>query len=187
MALKNLDRKEIFCKILLQGMSGAGKTENLRAIQRLSESRIGRFRPDPISIFEFLPLSLGRVGGFDVRLHLYALPSQLQVSLAGIEGMLLTGLDAVIFIVDSRKERLAANKDALQATEELLLRNQFLRDDIDFSFQYNHRDAEDALAPEVLRETLNPENYPEQQAIASIGMGSLETLKGVAQRLLYNL
>ena len=120
MAFTNLDTKEINCKIVYFGPSAAGKTENLRSIYANSaeEMKSGLMELDDgkgsTKFFDFLPISLGYVKDYHIKLHLFSLP--LSNLFETVTSVLLKGLDGIIFIADSRFSRLGANIEELEKT-----------------------------------------------------------------------
>jgi len=82
MALINVAKREIQCKIVYYGTGFCGKTTNLQYIHSHAPRPA---RGDLLSIatesertlfFDFLPLDLGQVHGFRVRFALYTVPGQ---------------------------------------------------------------------------------------------------------------
>ena len=61
--------------------------------------------------FDFLPLDLGSVRGFKTRIHLYTVPG--QVFYDASRKLILRGVDGIVFVADSQKERMDANVEAL--------------------------------------------------------------------------
>ena len=83
MAVANFETREINCKVLYFGCAGAGKTENLRSIYRKTSPEVlaGLFDMGPVEssqTFEFLPISLGYVREYHLKLHLYFFAQQLE-------------------------------------------------------------------------------------------------------------
>src|SRR5262245_27478767 len=82
MSFINARDKEINCKIAYFGPAFSGKTTTLRHIyEKTSPGHRGKITTlsgaeDKTLFFDFLPLTLGKVKGYDVRLHLYTVPGQ---------------------------------------------------------------------------------------------------------------
>ena len=191
MAFTNFDTKEINCKIGYFGPPGAGKTQNLRAIYEASsdEVRAGLIAlkdlVEPTQFFDFLPLSLGQVQGFHIKLHLFSLP--LNQVFASLTSVLLKGLDGFVFVADSRIEKLATNIDALQKFRKILSDEGYNVADLPRVIQYNKRDMEGVAPIRVLRQELNPSGAPELEAIASQAVGTMETLEAMAKQVIHRL
>ncbi len=109
MALINVAAREIHCKIVYYGPGMSGKTSNLQYIHREAPTAT---RGDLRSIateqertlfFDFLPLELGKVRGFQTRLHLYTVPGQVMYERTRVA--VLNGADGVVYVADSDPTR----------------------------------------------------------------------------------
>ena len=188
MAFTNFDTKEINCKIIYCGGRAAGKTENLRSIYRSTsaEMKSGLLELEdpagPTKFFDFLPISLGHVKDFHLKLHLFTLPT---ISLyESVTSVILKGVDGFIFVADSRVESMADNVEGLIATRRLFTEEGYNVADMPRVIQYNKRDLHDLVPLEVLRQELNPGNVPDHKAVATQGMGTMETLQSMAKLVL---
>ncbi len=184
MAICNFDKKEIHCKVFYFGTAGAGKTENLRALYRSTSPQLktdlfeleADSRPNPL--FDFLPLKLGAVNGYQVRLHAFTLPPPY---FAETYDILLKGLDGFVYVIDSELTALPINHAAMQDTFTLLEDSGFVVEDLPQVYQYNHRDADQPVAIDVLHATFNPRARPYHEAIAPRGIGTLACLHQLAE------
>ena len=184
MAICNFDKKEIHCKIFYFGIAGAGKTENLRALYRATAPQMksdmfeleADKRPNPL--FDFLPLKLGAINGYQVRLHAFTLPPPYFAEAFDI---LLKGVDGFVFVIDSELTALPHNTAAWQQTLAMLEGSGYIVEDLPQVYQYNRRDALQPVAIEILQETFNPRAHPHYEAIARRGIGTLECLHKLAQ------
>ena len=194
MALINHRTHEIHFKIVYYGPGLCGKTTNLRALHdRLPPERRGKM----ISIatdhertlfFDFLPIDLGTVNGFLTRFHLYTVPGQVYYRLS--RRAVLQGVDGLVFVADSHPAREAANRESLSdlhdhlrtlgVTGPALAR-------IPWVYQWNKRDTPVAIPIEKLRRALNPQGWPEYEAVASDGKGVSETLRAACKAVLARL
>jgi len=110
MALINYSAKEITFKIVYYGPAMSGKTTNLRFIyDRLPEELKGKFtsiatQDERTLFFDFLPLDLGTIKGFSIKLSLYTVPGQAIYSLT--RKTILRATDGIIFVADSQKQLL---------------------------------------------------------------------------------
>lgn len=169
MAVVNREQKLAIAKILYVGPPRAGKTTCLRTIvkETSTDFKFGRceFVPDshPKELFEFVPLSMGYVGPYQLRLHLYTLPNA-EID-EDAHRSILRGLDGCIFTADSRLERVLANTEALADFRDRLLAEGYRLDEIPKIFQYNQRDLQDILPLEALRDSMNPLGDPEFSTI----------------------
>jgi signal recognition particle receptor subunit beta len=189
MAYANFETREIHCKVLYLGAPGAGKTANLRSIYRRSSIRLTRepaeFIADNFAPYEFIPLSLGQLKDFHVKLHVYTMPEHGLYPTFNM--VLLKGIDGLVFVVDSCLSALQENLDSWQHTKELLT-----QEGINFSalprvIQYNKRDHEEAIALDVLKQELNPNGLADIEAVATQHIGTLETIQKISGLILDEL
>ena len=130
MAITNYDNREINCKVVYVGPSGAGKTENLRALLKSLSPEISGGRKQLSGaqgknrILDFLPISMGKIQGFDIRLHLYSLPQNIYVN--SLPSVIFKGLDGIVFVADSKIERLANNVEEIKILNKI---NELNKDD----------------------------------------------------------
>lgn len=185
MAFTNFDTKEINCKIVYFGARGAGKTENLRSIYKntSAEVRSGLLELEdaagPTKFFDFLPISLGHVKDFHLKLHLYTLPTNSLYE--SVTSVILKGVDGFVYVADSRVEAMADNVEGLLAARRLLTEEGYNVADMPRVLQYNKRDLADLVPLEVLRQELNPGAVPDHKAVATQSVGTMETLQSMAR------
>ena len=189
MAFTNFDTKEINCKILYLGPQGAGKSMNLRKILELSsphlELELTSLAPNVSSgreYFEFLPISLGKVLDFHIKLHLYTLP--LNSLFDSLTSVVLKGVDGFVFVADSRVDRLSHNVEALESAKKILGTQGIVVSNTPSLIQFNKRDDATAVSSQILSSHLNPYQTAEIEASASKGQGVLETLKEIAKQVI---
>jgi signal recognition particle receptor subunit beta len=113
MSFINYSSKEINCKIVYYGPGLCGKTTNLQFIyNRTRPESKGKMislatETERTLFFDFLPLSLGEIRGFRTRFHLYTVPG--QVFYDASRKLILKGVDGIVFVADSQREREDAN------------------------------------------------------------------------------
>ena len=135
--------------------------------------------------FDFLPLSLGQLGEFHVKMHLFTLPiSSLYESTSSV---ILRGLDGFVFVADSRADSLVKNIEALDKCKKILLAEGYNVADLPRVIQYNKRDLPDIFPIDILREQLNPSGYPDVEASAINHVGITESLEAIAQQIMDKL
>ena len=192
MSFINYASREINCKIVFYGPGLCGKTTNLQHVY-------GKTNPDAkgkmISLatetertlfFDFLPLSLGEIRGFQTRFHLYTVPG--QVFYDASRKLILKGVDGVVFVADSQVERMEANIESLENLQVNLKEQGFDLDKIPFVIQYNKRDLPNAAPVEELKKLLNPNGTAtDLEACAATGEGVFETLKAISKLVLIEL
>ncbi len=192
MALINVAAREIHCKIVYYGPGLCGKTTNLKYIHSAVP---GHAKGDLLSIatetertlfFDFLPLDLGQVHGFQTRFHLYTVPGQVLYERTRVA--VLNGADGVVFVADSQQNKLREDIISLQE----LARNiqaegkKFL--EFPLVLQYNKRDVPNALPLEQMDHYLNSSiKVPRYEAIASKGVGVFDTLKSISKLVISKL
>lgn len=188
MAFTNFDTKEINCKVIYCGPRTAGKTENLRSIFKstATEVRSGLLELDqadgPTRYFDFLPISLGHVRDFHLKLHLFTLPTNPLYE--SVSTVILKGVDGFIFVADSRVEAMADNVETMMSVRRMLTDEGYNVNDLPRVIQYNKRDLADLIPVEVMRAELNPGNAPDHKAIATQGIGTMESLQSMAKLVL---
>ncbi|HNW31697.1 MAG TPA: ADP-ribosylation factor-like protein [Caldisericia bacterium] len=186
MALVNFATKEINVKLVYYGPALSGKTTNLQVIYDQVPSEVkGQFTSiatatERTLFFDYLPLDLGTVRGFKLRLGVYTVPGQAIYGLT--RKSILKSVDAIVFVADSDPDKLEANIENFQDMVENLREYGLDLDKVPLIIQYNKRDLPNAIPFEVLEESLNPEGrFPIYEAVATKGIGVKETLKHVTK------
>ena len=100
---------------------------------------------DRTLFFDFLPLDLGTIRGFKTRFHLYTVPG--QVFYDASRKLILRGVDGVVFVADSQKERMDANVEALDNLQDNLQEHGYDFAKIPYVLQFNKRDLPSAMRP----------------------------------------
>ena len=191
MSFINYSSREINCKLVYYGPGLCGKTTNLQYIYgQVPEERRGRMvslatETDRTLFFDFLPLDLGTISGFQTRFQLYTVPGQVYYD--ATRKLVLQGADGVVFVADSQIERMEANMESLENLRINLAEQGYDLNKIPYVMQYNKRDLPNAVTVEEMRKALNPRNIPEYQAVAPTGVGVFDTLKAVAKLVLTEL
>ena len=191
MSFINYSSKEINCKIVYYGPGLSGKTANLKYIyQTSSPNSRGRLisvtdDSSRTMFFDFLPMDIGDINGFRSRFHLYTIPG--QVPYESSRRLLLKGVDGVVFVADSQRERLEANKKSFAKLAEYLEDYGYSVDKIPLVFEYNKRDLSSAIPLEEISKALNPNAAPEFEAVATTGTGVYDVLKNITKLVLEEL
>jgi signal recognition particle receptor subunit beta len=191
MSLINYSSREINCKIVYYGPGLCGKTTNIQYVyNKVDPGTKGKLitlatEMDRTLFFDFLPLELGTVKGFKTRFHLYTVPGQVYYDAS--RKLILRGVDGIVFVADSQSARYDANIESLYNLHENLEEYNLNIEDIPFVIQYNKRDMPDIISHEELEQELNPEGYPNYEAVAVKGDGVFDTLKAVAKGVLKRL
>ena len=191
MTFINYLAREINCKIVYYGPGLGGKTTNLQYLYDITNAENkGKLvslatETDRTLFFDFLPIDLGQVRGLRTRLHLYTVPG--QVFYDASRKLILRGVDGVVFVADSQEERLDANLESLSNLDQNLKEHGFDLCKIPYVLQFNKRDLPNAMPVEQLKKLLMVKGEPLFEAVATKGMGVLETLKAVARQVLVEL
>lgn len=179
---------EINCKIVYYGAGLGGKTTNLQWIFEQTARGTGEkmlslaTENDRTLFFDFLPLDLGTLRGFKVRLHLYTVPG--QISYQASRKLILRGVDGVVFVADSLSSRMEANLAAIEDLQQNLkeLGEDFRK--LPYVLQINKRDLAGAVSTNQMTSLLTRKDEPVFEAIASQGVGVLDTLKSIGRQVL---
>ena len=186
MAIFNTKRRELECKIVFYGPARCGKTTNFRKIKELYKKNIhGKIvsietDSDRTILLDYLPLEVGKIDGFHVKVQLYTVPGDVQYQ--STRKVVLKGVDGIIFVADSLHVRREENIRALQDLRQNLEENDKSIFDIPLVLQYNKRDLETQAIPlltvEELENDLNRElKVPSYPSSAVEGKGVSDTLK----------
>lgn len=191
MALINVAAREIHCKIVYYGPGMCGKTSNLQYIH----TQVPRdAKGDLLSIatetertlfFDFLPLDLGKVRGFQTRFHLYTVPGQVLYERTRVA--VLNGSDGVVFVADSAKDKLEENIKSLKELAVNITRQNKKFQEFPVVLQYNKRDLPTALPINVLDKFLNGMKWQRYEAVATTGVGVFDTLKAISKLVISKL
>ncbi|MEJ2102814.1 MAG: gliding motility protein [Desulfobacterales bacterium] len=109
MAIINLKKREVECKIVYYGPGRGGKTTNLQYIFQHSRNLMTdemvsiKTRGDLTLFFDFVPMGVGKIKGCDVRVQLYTVPGQVKYS--STRKLVLKGVDGLVFVADSLQIR----------------------------------------------------------------------------------
>jgi signal recognition particle receptor subunit beta len=191
MSIINYNAKEIHCKIVYYGPSLSGKTTNMQWVYNKSVAQDKSQMVDlPTDVertlfFDFLPMSIGEIRGFNTRFHIYTVPG--QVVYEASRRLIMKGLDGVIFVADSQLERMDENLQSLESLEKNLERDGYDIRNIPLVIQYNKRDLPNALPVAELRSHLNKYNSPDFEASAREGKGVFEALNTVSKSIIVTL
>ena len=191
MAFTNFETKEIHCKVVYFGPASAGKTLNLKSVYTTTAGEMKAGMIDmggsagPTPFFDFLPVSLGKIKDYHVKLHLYTMPAHTLYET--LQHTLMKGLDAFVFVVDSRVESMPDNIESMSYVRRLLGDHGYSVSDMPRVIQYNKRDMDDIMPVSILREELNSGGFPDHEAIATRSIGTLETLQSIAMQIVKTL
>ena len=189
MAFVNFATREITAKIVYYGPGLGGKTTSLQYIHGSlpSDSR-GKMislatEEDRTIYFDFLPLHLGKIQEFSVRVQLYTVPGQVRYN--ATRKLVLRGADGLVFVIDSQKHKKLANLESFSNLEENLREHGKDLRDLPHILQMNKVDLGNAIAAKELNDLMNKYNVPYFATCATSGTGILESLKNIT-KLVFN-
>lgn len=196
MANINLKKREIECKLVYYGPGRGGKTTNLEFIFKTFRKQVtgdmiqAKTEGDRTLFFDFLPMGMGKIKGYDVRVHLYTVPG--QVKYKSTRKMVLREVDGVVFVADSLKVRREKNMLSLKDLHQNLKEYGLSIFKVPLVLQYNKRDLEDLGLPlmsvEQMEKELNRQlKVPSFPASAVRGDGVGPTLKACLKLTLKSL
>jgi signal recognition particle receptor subunit beta len=191
MSLVNYSTREITSKIVYYGPGRSGKTTNLQYIHgQVPEDRRGRMvslatETDRTLFFDFLPLDLGTISGFQTRFQLYTVPGQVYYD--ATRKLVLQGADGVVFVADSQRSQRDENVESFRNLQVNLLEQGVDPRTIPIVLQYNKRDLPDVLSVDAMDDLLNYRGLPRFEAEALAGTGVFDTLRGISSEVLKRL
>jgi signal recognition particle receptor subunit beta len=188
MAFVNLKNKEIQLKIVYYGPGGAGKTTNLVRIYdkirpQACHSLVSiNTQGDRTLFFDFLPVRLGLIHGFNLMIQLYTVPGQIKYN--ATRRLVLMGVDGIVFVASCLNEERRKNIWALRNLSSNLASYNLDAQNVPCVFQYNKTDLSQKgiqLLPfDKLEKDLNADSKsPSFAASALTGHNVMETLKKI--------
>lgn len=188
MALINPKQKEVQVKIVYYGPGRGGKTSNLEYVYKAFQDRIKtqlttvKTYGDRTLFFDFLPMDVGVIRGYSLKIQLYTVPGQVKYN--ATRRLVLRGVDGVVFVADSMVMREKSNKVSLKNLQENLATVKKDIFKIPLVLQYNKRDLEGQGIPLIPLKKLEKElngklKVPSFPASAITGLNVPETLKKI--------
>lgn len=186
MAVINLKKREVECKIVYYGPGRGGKTSNLQYIFQHSRPLMTdemvsiKTKGDLTLFFDFVPMGVGKIKGCDVRVQLYTVPGQVKYS--STRKLVLKGVDGLVFVADSLRVRHEKN---ILSLKDLAINLQSYGQNImkmPLVMQYNKRDLASEGVPlmpvEEMQKAYNQQlKVPSFAASAITGENVNATLK----------
>jgi signal recognition particle receptor subunit beta len=144
MAIFNLKKREIECKLVYYGPGRGGKTTNLEYIFKTFRKQVTgemvsiNTEGDRTLFFDFLPMGLGKIKGCEIKVQLYTVPGQVQYS--STRKLVLRGVDGIVFVADSLEVRREKNMLSLKDLQSNLKEYGLNIFKVPLVLQYNKRD-----------------------------------------------
>lgn len=188
MAIISFRTDEIHCKIVYYGPGRGGKTTNLITIHKaLGHQARGELLSidtagDRTLFFDFLPMDLGSIGKFRIKISLYTVPGQVRYN--DTRKLVLKGVDGVVFVADSLEARRNNNVESLINLDDNLRGQGKGIAAIPLVMQYNKRDLSGtkvavSSVEEMERDLNRDRRHPSFLASALKGDGVRETFKKI--------
>lgn len=181
----------LILKVVYYGPGMSGKTTNLQQLHALVPEQVrGKLvqldtDTERTLFFDYFPLTLGRLGRYSLRVHFFTVPGQSFYN--ATRRTVLQGADGIVFVADSAASREQAN---LVAYRNMLSNLRDLGQDpaeTPLVFQWNKRDAKDALPVPLMEKLLNPTGCPSVSAVARNGEGVQLTQAHIVQEVMRRL
>ncbi len=188
MAFINTRNKQVQLKIVYYGPGQGGKTTNLLYLHKNFSERIKSKMVtidtygDRTLFFDFFPLDLGQIDGFEIKIQLYTVPGQPKYH--ATRKLVLNGADGIVFVADMLASMRRKNILSLKDLYENLLEHKKNIFKIPLVFQFNKVDLAEkggpVLSQELLAQDLNRQlKRPWISASALTGENVVSTLKKI--------
>lgn len=185
MSLLDPRQKTISLKVVYYGPGLGGKTTSLKQIHRVIDPE-GRVKlvsldtdEDRTLFFDFLPIELGLVGRFKIKIQGFTVPGQVKYNMT--RRYVLTGADGIVFVADSDPSRVVENVESLINLGDNLRAHGLNVNNIPLVFQYNKQDLSTAVSPGELEEKLNFRKVPGFATVATRGDGVFDAFVAVSK------
>lgn len=190
MAIIHEATNEVICKIVYHGAGKSGKTTNLMYMHHhLPEAQRGQFvsletPTERTLFFDFLPVK-AEARGYKFRYLLFATPGQEYYDAS--RKLVFKGADAIVFIVDSQRDRIQENWEALELMEKNLKDLGQRAEHIPTAIVYNKQDLPNILPLEDCERRFNPRHLLSFPAVARTGQGVKDPFLYIAKMAILRL
>jgi signal recognition particle receptor subunit beta len=187
----NYSTREINFKVVYYGPGLSGKTTNIKTIyEKVKADNKGKLvslatETERTLFFDFFPLDLGTIKGYKVKFHLYTVPGQIYYSSS--RKLIMKGVDGIVFVADSQRERFEANIESLQDMLDNLKEYNIEFETMPYVLQLNKRDLPNITPANELIKALRKKNEPVVEAMALKGDGVVETLKSISKLIMIDV
>ncbi len=176
-------------KVVYFGSSLAGKSTNvkklyeiLRAKSMVKGDMVVMETEEQRTLFVEMFISSINIDGYEFELKVLTTPGQFR--LHPLRKVIMKGVDGLVFVVDSSREREKVNFLVLRETAAVLKEQGEDLMRFPVVVQYNKRDLPDAMDIEDLQVRFNPWDADYVPAVAIGGEGVLETFQKVIKSIL---
>jgi signal recognition particle receptor subunit beta len=187
----NYSTREINFKIVYYGPGLSGKTTNIKSIySKIKKDNKGKLvslatETERTLFFDFFPLDLGSIKGYKVKFHLYTVPGQIYYSSS--RKLILKGVDGIVFVADSQRERYEANIESISDMFQNLNEYNIEFEKLPYVLQLNKRDLPNVTPANELISVLRKRSEPVVEACALQGDGVVETLKCISKLIMIDV
>ena len=191
MALIRYATREITAKLVYYGPGLSGKTSNLQYIHsRRAFGKVGELLSlatggDRTLFFDLLPVSGGTIAGFTLRFQLFTVPGQIFYNKT--RKMVLRDADGVVLVADSSPDARDRNRESLENLKQNLHENGLDYETIPLVLQLNKRDLAEPQPVAEMEAALNDRRAPVFEAVATQGVGVIDTLQTLMRSVLADL
>ncbi len=188
MSFLNYSTREINFKIVYYGPGLSGKTTNIKTIyEKVKDENKKKVvsletETERTLFFDWFPLYLGTMKGYKILFHLYTVPGQIYYSSS--RKLIMKGVDGIVFVADSQRERFEANIESLIDMQENLEEYHIDFDSFPYVLQLNKRDMPNALPANEMMYALRKKGEPVVEAISLRGDGVVETLRCISKLIM---
>jgi len=187
----NYSTREINFKVVFYGPGLSGKTTNIKYIyNKVKNENKGKLvslatETERTLFFDFFPLELGTIRDYKVRFHLYTVPGQIYYSAS--RKLILKGVDGLVFVADSQRERFEANIESINDMLENMQEYKISFDTIPYILQLNKRDLPNVMPTGDMIRELRKKGEPVLEAVALKGVGVVDTLKMISRLIMRDI
>lgn len=191
MSFLNYSTREINFKIVYYGPGLSGKTTNIKTIyEKVKADNKGKLvslatETERTLFFDFFPLDLGTIKGYKVKFHLYTVPGQIYYSSS--RKLIMKGVDGIVFVADSQRERFEANIESMADMMSNLKDYNIDFETMPYVLQLNKRDLPNITPVNELLHELRKKDEPVVEAMALKGEGVVETLKTISKLIMIDV
>jgi signal recognition particle receptor subunit beta len=191
MPIINYKSREVNCKIVYVGPSLGGKTTSIKAIHasvpasHKSQLQSVNTEGDRTLFFDYFSLDLLQIKGLRTNFLIYGVPGQPHYR--STRKMVLNGVDGLVFVADSQKQRFEDNLESMDDLKEMLDEYGYDYDAIPLVFQYNKQDLSGLMPSEELEKNLNDKKARYFETIAIHSKGVIEAFRVVCSEVIDKL
>ena len=188
MAIANLEKKRIHCKVLCLGAPLSGKKSFLSALSKHFDDRlIEKEEPQEShnslnhSDFYFLPLNLGSIESYQLKIHFYMFS---KASCPTLQNILFNGVDGCIFLVDSCVEKVAENFLFVQECKDKIAKRYGDLENFPQVYYYNKRDRSDVFPVGILQQQFNPSSCSYFEGVAEQSLAVFDSFLDLSKQII---